>query len=225
MRSFNGITVIFLFSMSKFSSNNTLCDFNSYGGYRIKIFPKQKFCACGKSETVCCAVRHVPIMLFFLPIMFFSNSHYFDQWCCDFFPLCCDFFPIMLIAIAMKATGRNPDWQVDGLKKKRKNLIVSMTDNNSDREREVQYTGDKDEMYEPLLDDIDVETLMAEGDFEVETGSREELRGVEQEDFAQKKQRRLAGRDRLRTSGEELAPLADSVTTTTTGAARRTLAP
>ena len=58
-------------------------------------------------------------------------------------------------------------------------------------------------MYEPLLDDIDVETLMEEADFGVEMGSRDELRGVEQEDFALKNKGRLAALDRLRTSREE----------------------
>ena len=38
---------------------------------------------------------------------------------------------------------------------------------------------DEDEMYEPLLNDIDVETLMEEDDLEIETGSQEsrDLRG------------------------------------------------
>ena len=50
-------------------------------------------------------------------------------------------------------------------------------------------------MYEPLLDDIHVETLkMEEDDYEVETGSRDELRGVEQ-DPALKDEGRLAARE------------------------------
>ena len=36
---------------------------------------------------------------------------------------------------------------------------------------------DEDKMYESLLDDIDVETLMEEDDLEIETGSQDELRG------------------------------------------------
>ena len=86
-------------------------------------------------------------------------------------------YPVLLAL--KKATGRNSVWQVDGFwkvddfKRKKKSLIVSMTNNNSDREREVQDVGDKDEdvMHEPLLDDIGVETLMNEDDFEFETGS------------------------------------------------------
>ena len=50
-------------------------------------------------------------------------------------------------------------------------MIVSTMDDNSDRESEVQDIGDEHVMYEPLLDDIDMETLMQEADFEVETGS------------------------------------------------------
>ena len=40
---------------------------------------------------------------------------------------------------------------------------------------------DEDEMYEPLLNDIDMETLIEEDDLEIETGSRDEPRGVQQE--------------------------------------------
>ena len=42
--------------------------------------------------------------------------------------------------------------------------------------------GDKDIMYELLLDDIDAEMLMNEGDFEIDTGSRDGLQSVKQED-------------------------------------------
>ena len=49
--------------------------------------------------------------------------------------------------------------------------------------------GDKDIMYAPLLDDIDVETLMDEDDFESDTGSCDRLQGVEQEDPALKDKR------------------------------------
>ena len=45
--------------------------------------------------------------------------------------------------------GRNPDWQIDSITKK---LIVSVTDDNSNKEREVQDLGDEDVMHEPLLD-------------------------------------------------------------------------
>ena len=81
----------------------------------------------------------------------------------------------MLIAIAVKDTGRNPDWR-DGKKKKNLIVSVSMTDDNSDRE--VQVIGDEDVMYEPLIDDIGVKMLMEEADFEVETDSRDKLQGV-----------------------------------------------
>ena len=46
------------------------------------------------------------------------------------------------------------------------NLTVSRTDDSSNQEREVQDVGEENIMYEPLLDDIDVETLMNEDDFE-----------------------------------------------------------
>ena len=36
-------------------------------------------------------------------------------------------------------------------------------------------------MFKPLLDDIAVETLMDEDDFEIDRGSRDGLQGVEQE--------------------------------------------
>ena len=82
---------------------------------------------------------------------------------------------------------------------------MSITNNNSDKEREVQDEGDGDEdvMYEPLLHDIDAATLMYEDDFEVETGSREGLRGVEQEEPALRDEGRLAARESLGISGEE----------------------
>ena len=43
---------------------------------------------------------------------------------------------------------------------------------------------DKDIMYEPLLDDKNVETLMDEDDFEFYMGSSNGLQGVEEEDPA-----------------------------------------
>ena len=42
-------------------------------------------------------------------------------------------------------------------------------------------------------------------DFEVETGSRDELQGYEQKDTALKDEERLAARERLGTSGDERA--------------------
>ena len=59
-----------------------------------------------------------------------------------------------------------------------------------------------DEMYEPLLDDIDVETLMEEDDLEIETGSRDELQGMQQEHPALRDQGKLAARERPGVSGE-----------------------
>ena len=65
---------------------------------------------------------------------------------------------------------------------------LNMTDNNN-KEREVQDVRDKDFMYEPLLDNEDMDILMEENDHEIEikTGSQDELQGVEQEDPALKK--------------------------------------
>ena len=55
--------------------------------------------------------------------------------------------------------------------KKKKNLTESRTDDSSNKERKVQDEGGKDILYEPLLDDINVETLMNEGTFEIDMGS------------------------------------------------------
>ena len=63
--------------------------------------------------------------------------------------------------------------------------------------------GDEDIMYELLLDDIDVETLMHEDDFGIETGSRDRLQGVEQEDSSLGDEGKLEARERLGTLGEE----------------------
>ena len=67
--------------------------------------------------------------------------------------------------------------------KKKRNLIVNMTDDHSNKEREVQDTGLEDIMYKQLLGDIhvDVETFMDEDDFEIDTGSRDGLQGIDQE--------------------------------------------
>ena len=65
---------------------------------------------------------------------------------------------------------------------KKRNLTVSRTDNSSNKEREVQDVGEEDIMYEPLSDDIDAETLMNEDDFEIDTGSRDGLQVIKQED-------------------------------------------
>ena len=43
--------------------------------------------------------------------------------------------------------------------------------------------GDEDILYELLLNDIDVETLMDEDNFEIDMRSRDRLQGVEQEDL------------------------------------------
>ena len=58
---------------------------------------------------------------------------------------------------------------------------------------------DEDEMYEPLLDNIDVDTLMEEDDLEIEKGSRDELRGMQQEHFARRDQGPLEKRRRTNT--------------------------
>ena len=78
--------------------------------------------------------------------------------------------------------------------KKKKNLTVSRTDNNSNKEREVQDVGDEDIMYEPLLDDIDVETLMNEDNLKIDTESRDRL------------QRYRAGGSRPKRQGEVGGP-------------------
>ena len=67
-------------------------------------------------------------------------------------------------------------------KKKTKNLIVCMTNDNSHKQWEVQDMGEQDVrnrdkhiMHEPLLDDLDIKMLMDEDNFEIETGSRDRL--------------------------------------------------
>ena len=50
-------------------------------------------------------------------------------------------------------------------------------------------------MYEPLLDNTYVETLMDEDDFEIDTGSRDRLQGIKQEDPTLRDDRKLATRD------------------------------
>ena len=61
---------------------------------------------------------------------------------------------------------------------------MSRTDDSSNKERElyIQDVGDKDIMHEPLVDDIGAKTLTNKGDFEIDTGSRDVLQGVKQED-------------------------------------------
>ena len=61
-------------------------------------------------------------------------------------------------------------------------MTVGRTDNSSNKENEVQDVGDEDIMHELLLDDIDVVMLMNEDNFEIDTGSRDGLHGVKQED-------------------------------------------
>ena len=56
---------------------------------------------------------------------------------------------------------------------------MSRTNNTSNKEREVQDVGDEDILYKPLLNDIDVETLMNEDYFEIDTGSQDGLQGIE----------------------------------------------
>ena len=58
-------------------------------------------------------------------------------------------------------------------------------------------------MYEPLLDNIDTEMLINEDNFEVDTGSRDRLQGVKQEDPVLKDKRKLAAQEKPGTSGEE----------------------
>ena len=59
----------------------------------------------------------------------------------------------------------------NGQLKKKKYLTVSRTDKSSNKKREVQDVGDEDIMYEPLLDNIDAETLMNGDDFKIDMGS------------------------------------------------------
>ena len=63
--------------------------------------------------------------------------------------------------------------------KKEKNFIMSMTNINSNKERELQDVGDQEIHCEPLLDYIDV-------DLETDTGSRDMLQGVKQEGYLYK---------------------------------------
>ena len=63
-----------------------------------------------------------------------------------------------------------------------KYLTVSGTDSSSNKEREIQDVGDEDIMYKSLLDNTAVETLVNEDDFEIDTGSRDRLHGLNQED-------------------------------------------
>lgn len=78
-----------------------------------------------------------------------------------------------------------------------------MTDDLScNKEREVQDVGDRDDniIYKLLLD---VETLMDEDNFEIETESQGRLRGVEQKDPSLGDEGKLVARERLGTSGKE----------------------
>ena len=47
-------------------------------------------------------------------------------------------------------------------------------------EHDLQDAGEEDIMFKPLLDDINVEMLMDEDDFEIDRGSRDGLQGIEQ---------------------------------------------
>ena len=63
--------------------------------------------------------------------------------------------------------------------------------------------GDEDIMYKSLLDYIEAETLMNEDDFEIDTGSRDGLQGVKQEDPVLKVEGKLAAWEKPGTSGED----------------------
>ena len=63
----------------------------------------------------------------------------------------------------------------------KKNLTVSRFNNSSNKEWEIQDMGDEDIMYKPLLDNIDVETLTNESDFEIDTASPDRLQVIKQE--------------------------------------------
>ena len=63
--------------------------------------------------------------------------------------------------------------------------------------------GDEDIMHGPLLGDVDAETLMIEDNFEIDTGLRDRLHGVKQEDPVLKDKGKLAAQERLVISGEE----------------------
>ena len=62
--------------------------------------------------------------------------------------------------------------------------------------------GDEDIMYELLLDDI-AETLMNEGDFEIDKGSRDGPHSVKQEDPILKDEGKLAAQERQGPHEEE----------------------
>ena len=87
--------------------------------------------------------------------------------------------------------------------KNRKNLIVSLTDDNSDREREVQDIGNKDVMYELLFrryrrGEADGGSRFCGGNGVTRLAVRHGAGG-----FCPKNEERLAAQDRLGTSGEE----------------------
>ena len=77
----------------------------------------------------------------------------------------------------------------------KKNLTVSMNNDVGDEDTCI--------MYESLLDNIDVETLMDEDDFEIDMGSQDGLQGVKQEDPALRDERKLEAQERPRILGEE----------------------
>ena len=77
-----------------------------------------------------------------------------------------------------------------------------MTVYSCNKEREVQDMGDENIMYEPLLDNINTETLINEDDFEIDMGSRDGLHGVK-EDPVLKGEEKLASRERPWTSGKD----------------------
>ena len=56
----------------------------------------------------------------------------------------------------------------------KKNFTVSRTYNSSNKEWEIQDMGENI-VYKPLLNNIDVATLMNEGDIEIDTGSWDRL--------------------------------------------------
>ena len=64
--------------------------------------------------------------------------------------------------------------------------------------------GDEDIMYKLLLDNMAMETLMDEDNFEIDMGSRDRLQGVlQQEDPALRNERKLEAWERPGTSGKE----------------------
>ena len=88
--------------------------------------------------------------------------------------------------------------------KKTMNLTVSTTAESCNKEKEVQGVGDDDILYERLLHDMDVETLMNEDDFEIDTGSCDGLQGVKQEDPVLKDQGKLAARKNHGPQGKQI---------------------